>query len=183
MRLYIFLGYRMKRLFYAVLLLVTMTGCGYTLVGQGNLPEHIKMIAIPVFENTTLEEGIEQEITSAVVQEFVRGGKVKLVSEDKADAVLTGKITAYKTEGVQYQNVDDKTEVTTYKLTVTVVVELKDLVNDTVLWKNDGLSEDEDYEGGPLIGASEEKDNESNALSTISKDLAGKIRTLSTEGF
>ena len=164
-------------------LLFLMTGCGYTLVGQGNLPDHIKTIAIPVFENTTLEEGIEQSITNAAVQEFVRGGKVKLVSEDKADAVLTGKIISYKTEGVQYQNVDDKTEITTYKLTVAVNVELKDLVNDTVLWKSDGLSEDQDYEGGPLIGATEEKDNESEALSVIAKDLAGKIRTLSTEGF
>ena len=164
-------------------LLFLITGCGYTLVGQGNLPDHIKTIAIPVFENTTLEEGIEQSITNAAVQEFVRGGKVKLVSEDKADAVLTGKIISYKTEGVQYQNVDDKTEITTYKLTVAVNVELKDLVNDTVLWKSDGLSEDQDYEGGPLIGATEEKDNESEALSVIAKDLAGKIRTLSTEGF
>jgi len=166
------------------MLLVAMTGCGYTLVGQGNLPDHIKTIAIPVFENTTLEDGIEQTITNAAVQEFVRGGKVKLVSEDKADAILTGKIVLYKNkEGVQYENVDDKTEVKTYKLTVTVNVELKDLVNDIVLWKTEGLSENQDYEGGPEVGATEEKDNEREALSEISKELAGKIRALSTEGF
>lgn len=166
------------------MLLVMMTGCGYTLVGQGNLPTHIKTIAIPVFENTTLEEGIEQTITNAAVQEFARGGKVKLVSEDKADAVLMGKIILYKNkEGVKYESVDDKTEVKTYKLTVTVNAELKDLVNDTVLWKTEGLSENQDYEGGNEIGATEEKDNEREALADISKKLAGKIRALSTEGF
>ncbi len=175
----------MKRLFYVFMpLLFLMTGCGYTLVGQGNLPDHIKTIAIPVFENTTLEEGVEQTLTSAVAQEFARGGKVKLVAEDKADAVVTGKIVLYKNkEAVQYQNVDDKTEVKTYKLTVTINVELKDMVKDVVLWKTEGLSENKDYDGGPELGATQEKDNEREALSDISKKLAGKIRTLSTEGF
>ena len=167
-----------------MLMLLLLSGCGYTLVGQGNLPEHIKTIAIPIFQNETLEEGIEETLTNAVIQEFVKGGKVKLVAESKADAILSGTIRAYKNkEAVQFENANNTTDVTSYKLTVTIDVELKDLVEDAVLWKTEGLSENADYEGGSQVSATEEQDNEREAMVKLSKEFAGKIRTLSTEGF
>ena len=174
----------MKKFYGFALMAMLLSGCGYTLVGQGNLPEHINTIAIPVFQNETLQEGIEETLTNAVIQEFVKGGKVKLVSETKADAILSGTIRTYKNkEAVEFENEDDKTDATSYKLPITIDVELKDLVEDAVLWETEGLSENADYEGGSQISATEEEDNEKEALEDISKELAGKIRTLSTEGF
>ncbi|MDY0096164.1 MAG: LptE family protein, partial [Candidatus Vecturithrix sp.] len=72
--------------------LLLVAGCGYTLVGQGNLPDHIKTIAIPIFVNKTLQDGVEEIITQQVIEQFVKGGKVRLVSEDNADAILRGTI-------------------------------------------------------------------------------------------
>ncbi len=158
-----------------------MSSCGYTLVGQGNLPDHIKTIAIPVFKNETLEEGVEISLTNAAIDEFVKGGRMKLVSRERADALLIGVVKSYKNkEAVTY---DDRNRVSSYKVTVTVDVTLRDLIDDTVLWEEAGLAENADYAGGDDVGLTEEKENERNALQTLAEDMAQKIRTLSTEGF
>ena len=55
-------------------------GCGYSL--QGNLPDHIKSVAVPVFRNRTTEPGVESTISSAVVNAFTTNGKLRVVSLD-----------------------------------------------------------------------------------------------------
>jgi outer membrane lipopolysaccharide assembly protein LptE/RlpB len=173
----------MKRIFFLLvrLGLLLLSACGYTLVGQGSFPDHIETIAIPVFENDTLQEGAEEVITNAVIDQFIQRGRVQLVSETKADAILLGTVTTYRNkEAVTF---NDQNQVSSYKLTVTVAAELKDLVEDTVLWETKGLSQDFDYKGGPDVGLTEERENELDALFVIADELAQKIRTLSTEGF
>ena len=156
-------------------------GCGYTLVGQGSLPEHIKTIAIPTFENNTVEEGVEEIVTQAVIDEYVRGGKVRLVSEDEADAILWGTIQSYDPDEAITYNEDN--DVSSYRLTVEVNVVLKDLVKDEVLWETEGLAEDADFEGGPEVDITTEEENEERALEELAEELAQQIRALSTEGF
>jgi hypothetical protein len=158
-----------------------MLGCGYTLVGQGNLPDHINTIAIPVFTNDTLEEGIEETLTNAVIEEFIRGGKVRLVSESRADAILLGTIRTYTNKQAIAYN--DLNEVAGYRLTVTVDLALKDLVEDVDLWTSEGMEEFADYEGGADTSLTEEQDNEREAMARLSEKLAQEIRALSTEGF
>ncbi len=172
----------MKRFFsYALCLGLLLGGCGYTLVGQGNLPEHIETIAIPIFENETLEEGVEETLTNFVIEEFVKGGKVRLVSEDRADAILLGVVKTYKNkEAVTY---NEQNKVSSYKVTVTVDVQLQDLVEEKILWEQEGLSENADYDGGEDVGLTEEQENEREALRQLTEEMAQKIRTLSTEGF
>lgn len=161
--------------------LLLISGCGYTLVGQGNLPDYIKTIAIPIFVNKTPEEGVEEIITQAVIEQFVKGGKVRLVSEENADAVLKGTITAYKSDDVA--SYDENNEVASYKLKITVNIELTDMINDEILWQTQGLVEDQDFDGGPLVNITQETENEDRALRELAEELAQRIRTLSTEGF
>jgi outer membrane lipopolysaccharide assembly protein LptE/RlpB len=174
----------MKRILFVLLTSIALfwlSGCGYTLVGQGSLPKHIKTIAIPVFENETLEEGIEEVITQAIIDVYVRGGKVRLVSETEADAILRGKIRSYNPdEALTYNDLD---EVLSYKLTVTVDIEMQDLTNDEILWQQENLSEDTDFEAGPDFSLAERQDNEEEALEQLAEELAERILALSTEGF
>jgi outer membrane lipopolysaccharide assembly protein LptE/RlpB len=157
------------------------SGCGYTLVGQGSLPDHIKTIAIPVFKNDTLQEGIQETVTNAVIEEYIRGGKVRLVSEAQADAVLRGTIINY--DNTQAVTFNDNNEVTTYKLIVDVDAELEDRVNDEIIWSAEALREDADFEGGPNVSVTEQQNNEDDALRRLSDELGQSIRALSTEGF
>ena len=174
----------MNRVFFLGLclgLLAAVLGCGYTLVGQGSLPDHIKTVAIPTFKNDTIEEGIEEVVTQAVIEEYIRGGKVLPASEVEADAVLLGTIRSYNPEeAVTYNELN---EVSSYKLTVTVDLELKDLVNDETIWKREGLAEDADFAGGPDVDITTEEDNEDEALEQLAEELAQRIQALSTEGF
>lgn len=173
----------MKRKFLLVFRLgfLLVSGCGYALVGQGSLPDHIKTIAIPTFENITLEEGLEEVITQAVIDEYVRGGKVRLVSEVQADAILRGTIRSYNADEVVTYN--DQNEPSSYKLIIKVDIELKDLVKDEILWTTAELAENADFKGGPDVNITEQEENENEVLEEVAKDLAQKIHALSTQGF
>ncbi|GAK61252.1 hypothetical protein U27_01152 [Candidatus Vecturithrix granuli] len=170
-----------KNLMIFSVILLLISGCGYGLVGQGNLPDHIKTIAIPIFVNKTPEEGVEEVITQQVIEQFVKGGKVRLVSEGNADAVLKGTIKGYSANTVA--SYDENNEVASYKLYVTVDIELTDMVNGEILWQTQGLVEDQDFDGGPLVNITQETENEERALRELAEELAQRIRTLSTEGF
>jgi outer membrane lipopolysaccharide assembly protein LptE/RlpB len=173
----------MKRILFILIYigLFWMSGCGYKLVGQGSLPKHIQKIAIPIFENTTLEKGVEDTITQAIIDVYVKGGKLRLVSETEADAILRGKIRFYNSKEVSAYN--EQNQVSSYKLTVAIDVELQDLTNNEVLWKTENLAGSEDFAGGPDVDITKEQDNEDSALQTVAKDLAERVWALSTEGF
>ncbi len=69
--------------------------CGYHIAGKADtLPGTISVIAIPPFENGSTEYKIEQYMTQAVVQEFIRRTRYRVVAdEQEADAVLRGVVT------------------------------------------------------------------------------------------
>ena len=56
--------------------LVLSAGCGYT-ASPALLPQHLKTVAIPVFENGTPEAQLESELTDAVIQRFVKDNQIR----------------------------------------------------------------------------------------------------------
>jgi hypothetical protein len=112
-------------------------GCGYTL--QGNLPEHLKTVSVPVFKNKTTEAGAESTITAAVVNAFTSNGRLRVVPLDKADAVLEGAITGYSVQSLTY---DSKLNLRSYRLTVSMDVSFRDLRRSELLWQQSGLVEE-----------------------------------------
>src|SRR6185369_13891210 len=70
-------------------------GCGYT-ASPALLPQHLKTVAIPVFENATPEVRIEEEITNAVILRFIQDNHLKIVDEKTANSVIRGKVTQYR---------------------------------------------------------------------------------------
>ncbi len=161
------------------MLILAFSGCGYTLVGQGSLPGHIKTMAIPTFDNMTLEQGVEDVLTQAMIDVYVRGGKVKLVVENAADAVLIGTIRSYDDDEVIEFN--EQNEPLKYRLTVTLDVELRDLTTDTSLWKTEGMQEITNFLSGPDYNLAD--NDKQNALQELAEELAKKVFALSTEGF
>ena len=79
---------------------VLLAGCGYST--RGNLPDHIKTVAVPIFKNRTLEPGVESAITSGVVNAFSSGGRVRVVPIGEADAILEGEVMGYTLEGLAF---------------------------------------------------------------------------------
>jgi outer membrane lipopolysaccharide assembly protein LptE/RlpB len=125
----------------AVLVLAAAAGCGYSL--QGNLPDHLKTVSVPVFKNRTTESGAETTLTAAVINAFTSNGRLKVVSLDQADSVLDGEVTGYQVQSLTY---DSRLNLRSYRLTVTMNVRFRDLRRTELLWQENGLVEDVSFD-------------------------------------
>jgi hypothetical protein len=55
-------------------------------------PEEVRSIAVPIFENKTLERDLEFELTDALVKEIQSRTPYRVTSGSRADSILTGRI-------------------------------------------------------------------------------------------
>lgn len=110
--------------------LLTVTSCGYR-VGS-LLPPDIKTIAVPIFENLTIEPELEIRVTNGIIREFVADGTLEVVEEGPADTLLIGEIIGYTRQPLRYT----KQEVTReYRLLLSVKLRFEDLRNNKVMWE------------------------------------------------
>ncbi|MBN1493375.1 MAG: LptE family protein [Candidatus Omnitrophica bacterium] len=117
-------------------LIVGLAGCGYT--NRAILPNNIKTIAVPTFKNQivqgdtyTYEAGMETDITNAIINRINYDGNLKVVSSDKADAILEGALTKYDQETLRYE---DRAKVKEYRLFIGVDISLIDNRTGEIIW-------------------------------------------------
>lgn len=164
-----------KRYIYFFLILSVLTGCGYRFAGRGSVPQDIRTIAVPVFLNRTSETGVENILTSALVAEFTRTGRVRVADEAVADAVLKGAITSYAVSPIFYS---PDGRIRRYRVTIVVDAELVGR-NPAAkgqrgsLWTAKGLTENEDYDSLPDILLT--KAGEKEAVERIARDLMEEV--------
>lgn len=120
--------------------------CGYRMAGRADLlPERIRTIAIPAFENATSEFKIEQYLTDAVVREMLARTRYRVTADDAgADATLRGTVVLF--DAIP-QNFDIRTGRATSVLTITKVhVTLRDRSDGSELYANPDLTHHENHE-------------------------------------
>ena len=127
---------RARRVLGLALASVLVAGCGYGT--RGDLPDHIKTVAVPIFKNRTLEPGVE-----SVVNAFSSGGRVRVVPLAEADAILEGEVVGYSLEGLAF---DRSAIVRAYRLRLTLNVEFRDVKRSAMLWRQEGLQETSDFQ-------------------------------------
>src|SRR4029079_17688005 len=115
--------------------------CAYT-TNTALLPSHIKTIAIPVFENGTTEYTLEQDVTNAVIDRFVKDNHLRVVDEKSANAVVHGKITAYKNSVFGFSST---TRAQYYRVTISCEVVFKDQVKNREIWNEPNLVKTANY--------------------------------------
>ena len=155
-----------------VCLLATLTGCTYSFTGS-NLPGHIRTVAIPNLANNTLEPGLDQEITTAIVDRFIKDGRLKLAPEGKADARLSGSLIKYENRVHNYgpdQSPHD------YIVVVTTAVAMRDMVKNRELWNDDALTRTAVYVPGGSTGLTTEGDARDEAMRALAAEIV--TRTL-----
>ncbi len=81
-----------------------LLSCGYKLAGRADtIPERVRTIAIPTFQNATTEYKIEQLLTRAVVREFLARTRYQVVSDEAAaDATLSATVLNFTDFPVNY---------------------------------------------------------------------------------
>jgi hypothetical protein len=126
----------------ALVLAVLVAGCGYTVGLGGNLPSHIKSVAVPIFVNGTQQPAVENFITAAVVNAFVTSGRLKVVPVSQADSILQGEIVGYHLDAIAF---NQSVNITEYRLRVRVNIKFRDVRENSTLWSQDGLEEWADF--------------------------------------
>ena len=97
-------------------------------------------MAIPVFENKTLEPIVEEELTPVVIREFLRDSRIEVVSRSQAGLVLQGSVTSYKESPLSF---DQDQNVLEYRI---IVITHLILVRQSseILWERD-ITESAEY--------------------------------------
>ena len=153
-----------------------VAGCGYT-ASPALLPQHLKTVAIPVFENGTPEVRLEEELTNAVILKFVQDNHLKVVDEKSANAVIRGKVTQYKNSVFGFTQSGASNE---FRVTLAVEVTFKDLVKNRELWSGEVVKTANYYVVDvPGQQAQTELDGRREAISKI----ADEILSRSVEGW
>jgi len=159
-----------------VLLAVALAGCGYSF--RGNLPDHIKTVAVPVFTNKTSEPAVESLLTSAVVDAFASNGRLRVVRPEDADAILDGEVVGYSVQSIAF---DNQANVRQYRLQVTMNLKLRDVRRSAVLFEQQGLKEKADFQ---VLGAvSQTIGAEEGAVRTAAIEIARSIVSLTVDRF
>jgi lipopolysaccharide assembly LptE-like protein len=161
------------------------SGCGYTLVGRGSfLPDYIKTIGVPTFENRTPLFNLETQVTQKVRSEFIGRGHYQIVPEaTNVDAVLTGVLS-----GVSIQPVSFTTQqlASRYTIVMSAQVALRDVREGKVLWENPNLVFRQEYEaqsGQVQVDPSIFFGQDQNALDRMTTEFARTIVNAILEAF
>src|SRR3954468_20583637 len=116
--------FRASALACVVVLASGFRGC-YKPVTRSGLPEHIRTVAVPAFQNEALRYKVETRFTEAVMREIIRRGKgLRVQSERKdADAVVDGTIKGFYFGGVL---LDSQGRARIFEVTIAAAVTVRD---------------------------------------------------------
>jgi TolB-like protein len=163
-----------------LLLLISLLNlqCGYRLSGRGrNLPATAHTIAISGFKNDTSRYQAERFITGAIKEEFIKRSRLRLTeSITKADLILEGTISAFKTTPLSYT---DRGTAERYEVSITINIRMIDMKKNELFYEGTGLVFRETYE----TDAADFFSQESGSLAKIAAKLASGMVTSILENF
>ena len=101
-----------------LLALVTLllAGCGVYSFSSSSLGG-VKTIAVPTFENSSLQYGIQEDLTREIVNRLIQDNTLKVVGAADADAILRGEVVKYERNAYTYDKSDNVSE---YKVNIYV---------------------------------------------------------------
>jgi hypothetical protein len=107
----------------------------YKPVKRGSLPNHIRTVAVPAFQNNALRYKIETRFTEAVSNEIIRRARGLRVQSERegADAVVDGVIKNFYFGGVL---LDNRGRSRIFEVTIEAAVTVRDQVENKVLYDN-----------------------------------------------
>ncbi len=126
---------------------VLATGCVkmYGFAG-GGMPAHIRTVAVLPFDNETTSPDLQRELNEAVRKAMSSRLGLREASEDKASAVVRGKITRFEPDvPIAFSSNPQLATTVRRRLQVVIDVEIYDQVNNRTLWTGKGMSAQGEY--------------------------------------
>jgi outer membrane lipopolysaccharide assembly protein LptE/RlpB len=118
----------------ASLLATVLSGCGYRLANKNLGGGEGQTIAVPTFANGTTTYRIEQRVTEAIRQEFIRRTRFRVVPDTTGDLVMTGEVLSYAAVPVIF---NQQGRGSAYTMLVDLNVRLTDTKTGMVVFQND----------------------------------------------
>ncbi|MFQ5723136.1 MAG: LPS assembly lipoprotein LptE [Terriglobia bacterium] len=145
-----------------------------------SLPSDLQVIAIPAFENQTSVRGLEQRLTAAVMEEFIRRTRYRVVGRPEAgDAVLRGTVSNVSTVPVIFDPTTGRASAVA--ITVRLSIEFRDRRSQEVLFANPDYLFREQYEITSDLESFFEEQNP--ALDRLARDFAARLVSAILENF
>jgi outer membrane lipopolysaccharide assembly protein LptE/RlpB len=155
---------------------VVLSGCGYT--RKTVLPRNIKTIYVETVKNKldieqvyAYQQGLEMDITNAVVRGLQQDGTIKIAEEKKADAILKTDLLQYEQEGLRFTQLE---EIKEYRIFIVVKITLVDAKTGDVIWEEPNFTGDNEYyvTGPTLIGAQGVQKDSTASVTSIGEQRA-----------
>jgi hypothetical protein len=120
----------------------TSAGCVYSFRAGSFPPAHIKTIAVAPFENETTRFELSGEVYDQLLRNLPRSLGIRTAGEDVADAVVRGTIVRYEVVAPNYRAGAEgqPAEVLQRQVTITVRIQIVDLVENVVLWEDQSVT-------------------------------------------
>lgn len=163
----------------AIAVLIPLAGCGYT--SSSLLPADQDSIYVSNFVNKvdlsreisdrrnsySYRPGLENDITRAIIDEFIHDRHLDLNPEDKAALLMKGSLTDFKQYPLSYEGNDTIAE---FRMEISVDVALYDNRDGKLLWSETAFRGETSYTvSGP------NRKTQSQAIAAAVKDLAKRI--------
>ncbi len=168
--------------------LLLILGCGYQFVGRASaLPPEVRKIAVPTFENTTFEPLLDERLTEAIKKGFMARPRLQVVnSTSEADAVLKGKITAFRLTPLSF---DPQNQAAEYRVKILADFALQDVRDQKILWQEKMMETTAEYfviqdlVDPTRVDIARTRDAEDRAIAEAAKVLAENLISQILEGF
>ncbi len=128
-----------------ILLLVSLTACGYQLAGRGagtGSASGKYKVFVRMFRNDSYEPLVEKDVTAALKEEIAIDGRWMLTDEGDADILVNGKVRKVDLEPLSY---DPQERILEYRLIMHTDVKVSDIKTKKVIWKKNNFTSYADY--------------------------------------
>jgi outer membrane lipopolysaccharide assembly protein LptE/RlpB len=164
-----------------LLLLVTLTGCGYHQAGSAtHIPTDVRTLAVPIFATRAQAYHTEVAFTEAVIRELNTRTKYHILTSDSdsADATLHGTILTQTVAPLTYDASTGQSSSYLVTITARVVLTAHD---GRVLYRNDGILYHEQYQSTQDLSGFNQEDT--HAVGRVARDFAQAVVSDMLESF
>jgi hypothetical protein len=143
-------------------LVAITTGCGYSLVGKGITTDpSIKRIGVPLFKDRTGRAGLDQKLTSRVIEELLRRGRFDVVQQSEGvDALVDAELLTYNVSPIGFSSDGTTTQASRFAVTVTAKISYQKVGATEAIWANDNFLVREEAEISDDSGAYFDKEEQ-----------------------
>lgn len=138
---------------------ISLSGCSYT--RQTVLPRNIKTVYVETVKNKleveeiyAYQQGLEMDITNAVIRRLQQDGTVKVAKKENADAILKTNLLAFEQEGLRFDQLE---EVKEYRVFIVVSMTFEDAKTGDIIWSEPNFTGDNEYYVTDVTSIGEQK--------------------------